>query len=381
MKSGRSGIVVGRDVREKLELLSAASQYDLACACGTSDRDRRRRGPDGTWLYPVPLPSGGYSVMLKTLLSNACANDCKYCPYRNGVDSRRCAISPEDVAAVFMDYVRKREVFGLFLSSGVIQDPDHTMEAMNTAARILRRRFGYRGYIHLKVIPGASDAAVEEALSLASAVSLNIETAGAERFVRLSNRKRYLEDIIHPIKLISTLTAPGAPYHRVKQTTQFIVGASDETDAEIVRYTHGLYRRLRLNRVYYSAYQQGLGETDLPGERVAGNDLLRREHRLYQVDFLFRTYGFELEDICFEDAGNLSLAADPKQLWADRHPEFFPVHARTASREELLRVPGIGPVAAKRILAARRQGPLRDPADVRIRGVRRERVRRYLLFE
>ncbi len=378
---GTPAILHAPDTREKLELLSEASQYDLACACGTNDRDRRHRGKDGTWLYPVALPRGGYSVMLKTLLSNACVNDCGYCPYRTGADVRRCTIAPEDMARVFLDYVRADKVFGLFLSSGVIGSPDHTMELMNATARILRRTHAFRGYIHLKVLPGASDAAIEETLSLASAVSVNIETPGEERFAKLSTRKRYLQDIIRPLRRISALTARGERYARVKQTTQFIVGASDETDAEIVKYTHALYERLRLDRVYFSAYQRGLGAPEIPGERAPEADMLMREHRLYQVDFLFRKYGFGLGDILFDAGGKLSLGEDPKQLWADAHPGFFPVDIHAAPRETLLRIPGIGPAAADRIIALRARGRLRDPADFKVRGKRRERVLRYARFE
>jgi predicted DNA-binding helix-hairpin-helix protein len=374
-------VVRSPDTQQKLEVLSEASQYDLACACGTNDRDRRRRSGDGTWLYPVPLPRGGYSVMLKTLLSNVCVNDCKYCPYRSGVDVRRCTIEPEEVARIFMDYVRNEKVFGLFLSSGVIKDPDFTMGQLNATARLLRRRHGFRGYIHLKVIPGASDAAIEETLSLASAVSLNIETPGEAHYRALSSCKRYHEDIIRPLKRISELTAARGGSRRIKQTTQFIVGASDETDAEIVKYTHALYDRLKLNRVYFSAYQRGLGAADIPGERSAPPDPLMREHRLYQVDFLFRTYGFGLSDVLFDAAGNLSLGADPKQVWADAHPEFFPVRVHAADRAGLLRVPGIGPVAARDILKLRQRGRLRDPRDVGIRGKRREKVLAYARFE
>src|SRR5512139_2291111 len=163
---------------EKLRVLSEDSRYDLACACGTGKDEHRRRGPEGKWLYPVALPQGGYTVLLKTLLSNACANDCKYCPLRSGTNVRRCTLKPEEVANIFMEYQRRKKVFGLFLSSAVINSADYTMERINNVARLLRYAHKFRGYIHLKIIPGASDAAIEESFSLASAVSLNIETPG-----------------------------------------------------------------------------------------------------------------------------------------------------------------------------------------------------------
>jgi predicted DNA-binding helix-hairpin-helix protein len=175
------------DTLQKLQILSDASQYDLACACGTNGKDRRKRGGDGAWLYPVSLPSGGVAVMLKTLMSNTCVNDCKYCPYRDSTDVRRCTIGPDEMARISLDYVQKKDIYGLFLSSGVVKNPDHTMHMLNDTVRILREKHEYRGYIHLKVIPGASDQAIEDALKLANAVSINIEAPGVNRFEKLSS--------------------------------------------------------------------------------------------------------------------------------------------------------------------------------------------------
>jgi predicted DNA-binding helix-hairpin-helix protein len=228
------GIISRPGTQEKLEILSADAQYDLACACSTSKDEHRRRTAEGKWIYPVTLPSGGKSVLFKTLASNVCTNDCRYCPLREQMDVRRVSLAPEETAKVFLDYFNQRKVFGLFLSSGVLGSPDATMDRLNGVARLLRRRHGFRGYIHLKIIPGASDAAVQEAVSLASAVSLNIETPGEKNLAKLSKKKQYIRDIIEPIKLISKLTGRGSRYERVKQTTQFIVGAAGEQDAEIV---------------------------------------------------------------------------------------------------------------------------------------------------
>jgi len=248
------------DTIEKLKILSQDSQYDLACACGTRKDEHRRRGQDGKWLYPVTLPQGGYSVLLKTLLSNACTNDCKYCPLRSETNVQRCTLQPEEVARIFMEYLKKDKAFGLFLSSGVINNPDHTMDRINAVARLLRYKHHFKGYIHLKIIPGASDAAIEDSLSLASVVSLNIETPGKKHFDTLSDKKDYMKDIIHPIRLLGRLTTKGSRFSRVKCTTQFIVGASDESDSEIIEYMYGLYDRLNFKRVYFSSYQKGLGK-------------------------------------------------------------------------------------------------------------------------
>lgn len=371
------------DTHRKLEILSADAQYDLACACGTAQDEGRRRGRDGRWIYPVTLPNGGKSVLLKTLVSNVCRNDCKYCPLREQRDMRRCSLSPEETARVFLDYYRRKKVFGLFLSSGVVGSPDATMDRLTTVVRLLRRKHGFRGYVHLKVIPGASDGAIEEAVSLASAVSLNIETPGAEKLARLSSRKDYIRDIIEPIKLISRLTAKGTRFERVKQTTQFIVGAAGESDAEIVKYMGGLYDRLKMQRIYFSTYQKGAGDVSLEPEEIDSDDpasAFVREHRLYQVDFLMRRYGFKDDDIVFDPRGRLSLEADPKEVWAENHLEIFPLNVNRASRLELLRVPGLGPVTVKRILDLRRRQGIRRLGDIGRPGVRLRKAQAYLAF-
>jgi predicted DNA-binding helix-hairpin-helix protein len=372
------------DTRETLKILSDDAQYDLACACGSQDDDRRKRSRDGLWIYPASTARGGRTSIMKLLLSNACSNDCKYCPLRQGRDFRRCTAEPADVADLFVSYRRQRQVFGLFLSSGVLQDADTTMDRINATARLLRTRHRYRGFLHLKIIPGASRPAIEEAISLASAVSLNVEAPTRNRFATLSAKKDFDRDIVQPIRTISELTQPGEKYARVKQTTQFVVGAAGEADRQIIQAVDGLYRRLRLNRVYFSAHQRGLGDPSLPGEtsNMPMHDCLTREHRLYQVDFLFRRYKFALNDIAFEEDGNLSLHTDPKQLWADRHPEFFPVRWRGASRQSLLRVPGLGPTSVDRILRARRKNiVLRSLRDVGLRGKNLEKVLPYVVTE
>lgn len=372
------------DTIDKLGVLSADSQYDLACACGTGREDRRHRGPDSKWLYPVALPQGGYSILLKTLLSNTCVNDCKYCPLRFDSNVQRCTLRPEEIANAFMEYRKSKKVFGLFLSSAVINTPDYTMDKINTVARLLRYKHQFKGYIHLKIIPGASDAAIEDALSLATSVSLNIETPGQEHFKVLSDRKDYMKDIIHPMKFMARLTGRGMKYSKVKCTTQFIVGASDERDSEIIEYMSGLYDRLKFKRVYFSAYQKGLGNPGIPGERrhlTAPEKPFMREHRLYQADFLMRKYGFAKEDILLDQSGNLSLDKDPKEVWAERHPEYYPLRINQSEKEALLRVPGLGPETVQKVLEVRRDTRITRLEDLGIKGKRLEKVKRYVVFE
>ena len=360
------------DTIEKLHILSEDSQYDLACACASSPKEHRRRGLDGRWLYPVPLARGGYGIMLKTLLSNACSSDCRYCPLRtDGSTPRRCSLTPDETASLFMEYLKKQWLLGIFLSSGIVRSPDHTMQLLTDTAALLRYKYRYRGYIHLKIIPGASDAAIRHALSLASAVSLNIEAPGRSRFAKLSSYKDYDRDIIAPLKLMAAETAAGSEHSRVKCTTQFIVGASDESDREIVRYMDGIYSRLKFERIYFSAYQAGLGRPELPGEQnfsLSADDRLTREHRLYQVDFLMRSYHFQADEISYDSSGNLDLSRDPKETWAALHPEFFPVRINSADREALLRIPGIGPVSVQRILKYRKEFRIRSFEQIGIKG-------------
>jgi predicted DNA-binding helix-hairpin-helix protein len=376
------GIVAKPETQQKLEILSTDAQYDLACACGSAKDEHRKRAGQGRWIYPVTLPNGGTSILFKTLLSNICTSDCKYCPLRGQQDIPRCTLAVEEAANVFLDYYNQQKVYGLFLTSGVLGTPDATMDKLNGVARLLRKKHAFKGYIHLKIIPGASNAAIEDALSLASAVSLNIETPGRDYLAKLSTQKRYIEDIIEPIKLISRLTARGARYHRVKQTTQFIVGAAGEADAEIVKYTHGLYDRLKMHRVYFSAYQKGPGDEPITTQHAAGStaDVLTREHRLYQVDFLFRKYGFGENDIYFEKDGGLSLTTDPKQIWALRHPEAFPVNVNKASKWQLLRVPGLGPLTVARILERRELTRFRSIDDLGKPGARLQKAQNYIVF-
>ncbi len=345
------------DTFEKLEILSRDSRYDLACACATRPQEHRVRSKEGKWIYPVVLPSGGTTYLFKTLLSNTCVNNCKYCPLRSGSAPQRCDLTPQEVVKAFLGYYRAGRVNGLFLSSAVSDNPDATMQRINSAAVILRR-MQFKGYIHLKIIPGASEAAIRQSLSLATTVSLNIETAGAHNFRHLATTKDYAQDILQPIELINRLTAKGAAFAGVRKTTQFVVGAAQETDKELIEMSWDLYRASGLNRIYFSAYQRGAGDATLPGERsgVANEALLTREHRLYQVDWLMRRYGFKGEEIPVGSDGNLSLSVDPKEMWARAHPEFFPVNINTEDQMRLLRVPGLGHVTVDRVLELRRNG-------------------------
>jgi predicted DNA-binding helix-hairpin-helix protein len=297
--------------------------------------------------------------MFKTLVSNACANDCKYCPLRAGHDATpRCSLTPEEIVRAFLPYWESRQVIGLFLTSGVCGNPDAAMERMLAAAELLRRRERYRGILHLKIIPGASDAAIDRALALASGVSLNIETAGEEHFAKLTARKDYLQLRHRAPQAHRGADGEGVAL-RTGEDEHAVRGGRLGRDRPGSGALHG--RTLRADGVARHLFQRLPART---GRSVAARrnspatnaELLAREHRLYQTDFLMRKYGFAAEEIGFNEAGNLPLDVDPKEFWARRHPERFPVDVNRAGKAELLRVPGLGPVAVRRILNARKNG-------------------------
>lgn len=367
------------DTIEKLRILANDSKYDLACACATRADEHRRRSASNQWIYPVIIPGGGRTYLFKTLLSNKCVNDCIYCPLRAVSNTVRCSLTPEALAKAFLSYVALGKVSGLFLSSAVDAGPDASMERINRTALLLRRQ-QFRGYIHLKIIPGASEAAIRQSLALASAVSLNIEAPGENNFKRLCTSKDYTRDVLRPIRLISSLTAPGTGLQRVKHTTQFVVGAAQETDREIIDYSWKLYKEMQLDRVYFSAYQRVGGLEAQEDSRPGNGDLLTREHRLYQVDFLIRKYGFKAQEIPLDAHGNLSLKVDPKEAWARKHPEFFPVNVNTADKFRLLRVPGVGQVLADRIIQLRQNTKIRAMRDIGPASKLLQKAGNYIVF-
>lgn len=357
----------------KATLLGRAAQYDICAACGSSSS--RVRDDIGRWIFPAAMPDGRHILLYKVLMTNACQRDCAYCANRSSRDGPRASFSPEELAATFDELVRRRLASGLFLSSAVWDSTGQAMERMIAAVELVRLRFRFQGYVHLKILPGAEWAAVERATRLADRVSINLEAPNPYRLARLSQSKRFQEDLVQRMRWARDLMAtPGATAH--SQTTQLVVGAADETDREILLTASRLYRELGLSRAYYSAFQPVPGT---PLENRPATPPLR-EHRLYQSDFLLRSYGFRCQEIVFDPAGNLPLAADPKLLWAQAHPEWFPLEVNRADREALLRVPGIGPKSAARILAHRRERTVRDLESLSRLGVVTRRAAPFLLL-
>jgi len=365
------------DTSEKVKILGRSAQYDLCGeACGTDAA--RKKDNLGRWIYPAALPDGRRVAMLKVLLSNACQKDCHYCANRASRDFRRISFAPEELARAFDQMHRKGLVKGLFLSSGICSEADRAMDRMIATVELVRKRYAFPGYVHLKILPGASLAHVERAVQLATRVSVNLEAPNAERLARIAPSKDFAANLLQPMHWAKDLIeASGGRLVPAGQTTQFVIGAAGESDREILMTTARLYREIGLARAYFSAFQPVV---DTPLEGHPPTPPLR-EHRLYQSDWLLRQYDFTFEDLIFDEAGNLPREADPKMMWAQIHPERFPIEVNRASREELLRVPGLGPRSVARILRLRRQGTLHTLTDLKKIGAVASRAAPFILLD
>lgn len=337
---------------------------------------------DAAFVHPAKLPNGQNIKLLKTLLTSACERDCYYCPFRAGRDFRRATFKPEEFASLFMNLHRASAAEGIFLSSGVAGGGIRTQDGLLDTADILRHKMGFRGYIHLKIMPGAEKAQVERAMQLADRVSVNLEAPNTERLARLAPHKVFMEELLQPLKWVDEIRREQPAYKgwngRWPSTvTQYVVGGSDESDLELLTTTQWLHKNVRLKRAYFSAFSP---IRDTPLENKAATDPLR-EHRLYQASFLLRDYGFDLEELPFAEGGNLPLPTDPKQAWAQVNLREQPIEVNKADRNELLRVPGIGPKGANAILRARRVGKLRDMSMLKRLGVVTDRAAPYVLLD
>ncbi len=346
----------------RLATLTQAARHDLSCACGPSTP--RQRSSDGLWIYPTALPSGERVPMLKVLQASGCERGCLYCVERLGGQSPPVTLQPDELARAFVELHRQHRAFGLFLSSAIRGGAVATMDRMLATVELLRGRHRFRGYVHLKVIPGSRPDQVERAMALATRLSVNMEAPTAGHLERIAPGKQFDGQIIAPMRQIARAEADGR-FARAGQTTQLVVGAAGESDRQIAGAAAWAYRELALARVYYSSLQPVAG-TALEDRAPVP---FMREHRLYQVDFLLRSYGFALDEIAFDEGGALPLELDPKSAWARGHPERFPVEVNTAPVSELLRVPGVGPTSARRIVGVRRKERLRSVEALRALGV------------
>jgi putative DNA modification/repair radical SAM protein len=337
------------DFRDKVETLVASARFDV---CGYNGMRPNRVSPMH-FIHRAAMPGKGTISLFKVLLSSFCINDCAYCANQIGRDKLRTSLQPEELAKLFMELYAKGMVRGLFLTSGIDKNASQTMESMVKTLEILRHRYEFGGYIHLKILPGASFDCVEAGCKLASRVSVNMEAPTAQYLTKLSSRKDLYQGILEPMRWVKKLMASDEELVPSGQTTQFVVGAADETDRDLLRTTSALYNELQLRRVYFSAFRP-VGGSRLEDVRPTPPI---REHRLYQADWLLRIYGFSLKEVepALGKSGALRLNKDPKLIIAQKQPWLFPVDLNTASYEEILRVPGIGPLSAKRIVDARRE--------------------------
>ncbi len=355
-------------IEKKLEILSDAAKYDVACTSSGVDRKGVKGALGNSSACGIChsfAVDGRCISLLKILLTNQCIFDCKYCINRSSNDVPRTAFTPDEVVTLTMEFYRRNYIEGLFLSSGIIESPNHTMELMYQALSKLRREYHFMGYIHVKAIPGADPTLIEKVGFLADRMSVNLELPTADGLRKLAPHKNR-NTILKPIRQIQTgITASKnelmvyrqAPkFVPAGQSTQMIIGATPESDFQIVSVAEALYNNYDLKRVFYSAFVAVNKDNDLPA--LPDGPPLLREHRLYQADWLLRFYGFSANELLTEERPNFNVFLDPKCDWAVRHLENFPVEINKADYYTLLRVPGIGVKSAKRIVQARRTAKL-----------------------
>ena len=375
-------------VMEKLRILTDAAKYDVACTSSGASR-----GNDGTGLGSCVqmgichsfAADGRCISLLKILFTNECIFDCKYCINRRSNDVPRASFTPDEICELTIEFYRRNYIEGLFLSSGILRSPDYTMELICAALEKLRKVYRFQGYIHVKAIPGASEELIQRVGFLADRMSVNLELATAEGLRTLAPHKTR-DKILKPMRLVQNGRSQNAyelkVYHHAPsfvlagQSTQMIVGATPETDYQMLHVAETLYQRFDLKRVFYSAFVSVNVDKALPAKTDQGPPLLR-EHRLYQADWLLRYYKFEAKELLTEEEPNFNPLFDPKCNWALRHLEYFPVEVNRAPYEMLLRVPGLGYRSAGRIVRARRLGTL-DFQDLKKIGVVLKRAMYFL---
>ncbi len=371
------------ELGEKLNILADAAKYDVSCS--SSGSSRSNRGGIGNGHYSGICHSwtadGRCISLLKILMSNSCIYDCEYCVNRRSHDTPRATFTPEEIVRLTIQFYRRNYIEGLFLSSGIIRSPDYTTELLIKTARILREREHFYGYIHMKGIPGTDASLLNELGRYADRVSVNIELP-SERSLKLLAPQKTRKTILTPMKFFhekirerkQEKSKHAPPFVPAGQTTQLIIGASGESDRDILRLTEGLYKITELKRVYYSAYVPVMTGKNLPA--IAKPPLVR-ENRMYQADWLLRFYGFKAEELLTEKEPDFDNDLDPKSCWAIRHREYFPVEINKVSYEMLLRVPGIGVRSAQRIIRLRRYGALSEE-EVRRTGVVWKRAKHFV---
>lgn len=375
-------------ILDKLSILADAAKYDVSCASSGTTRPAVKGGigtATGWGICHSFTPDGRCISLFKILLTNHCIYDCAYCTNRRSNDVKRTAFTPQELAELTIAFYQRNYIEGLFLSSGVMRNPDYTMEQMLRVVKLLREAYRFNGYIHMKAIPGASDELIAQAGRYADRMSVNLEIPSEENLKLLAPEKSYSE-VFAPMRFIQQGMLESAEERKkfrsaprfvpAGQSTQLIIGATPDSDRQILTLASALYRRPSFKRVYYSGYiPVNRGDSRLPA--LAAPPLVR-ENRLYQADWLMRFYEFKATEIVDESHPDLDLDVDPKMGWALRHPEFFPVDVNSAPYEMILRVPGIGVKSAKLIVLSRRYGRLSIPQLKKI-GVVMKRAQYFIV--
>lgn len=364
---------------EKLQLLTSQMHLEPAEDCHLNPLPPG--GREAITVKRAIMPNGHRIRLLKTLLSSYCENNCRYCPFRAQRDMPRAAFTPDDFAHLFDSLYRSGFVEGIFLSSSVFDGAIKTQDQLLDTAAILRKRYDFRGYLHLKIMPGAEKAQVERAMILADRLSVNLEAPHAKALAILAPQKDLATELLAPLKWIEDIRTSKPPTYAWKgkwpsSTTQFVVGAAGETDLEILSTTAYLHKNSGITRAYYSSFNPIQGT---PLDNTAPSHP-RREFRLYQAFFLLRDYGFSIEDLNYMKSGNLSLEKDPKSAWADQHLLHQPVEINQAPRAQLLRVPGLGPKRVENILALRRKELLKSYTRLKKLKLITEKTAPYILL-
>lgn len=354
---------------EKLQILSDAAKYDVACTSSGVDRQGDGTGMGNCFKAGIchSFSSDGRCIsLLKILFTNECIFDCKYCINRSSNDVVRASFTPDEICTLTMEFYRRNYIEGLFLSSGVLKSPNYTMELIYAALYKLRYDCNFQGYIHVKAIPGADQELIQRVGFLADRMSVNLELPTAESLKLLAPHKSR-KNILAPMRLVQqkmhdnkqeiTVYKNAPRFVPAGQSTQMIIGATPESDYQILNVAESLYKKFELKRVFYSAFIAENEDSMLPARTGEGPPLLR-EHRLYQADWLLRYYHFEAKELLDEENPNFNIFLDPKCDWALKHLEYFPVEVNRADYQTLLRVPGIGYKSASRIVKARRMGTL-----------------------
>ncbi|SCX75602.1 putative DNA modification/repair radical SAM protein [Alkaliphilus peptidifermentans] len=355
------------EILDKLTILADAAKYDVSCSSSGSSRKNKEGGIGNAAISGIChswSDDGRCISLLKILLTNYCIYNCAYCVNRSSNDLPRAAFTPDEVAQLTINFYRRNYIEGLFLSSAIMKDPNHTMELLLTTVKLLRNEHRFNGYIHVKAIPGADSRLIYETGKYVDRMSVNIELPSSGGLKLLAPQKKK-EEIIKPMSLITRqmkqhkeekkIFKSSPSFVPAGQSTQLIVGATADHDYQILKLSEGLYNRFQLKRVYYSAYVPIGIHPQLP--TLASPPTLR-EHRLYQADWLLRFYGFQATELLDEVQPNFDTLLDPKCDWALRNMHLFPIEINKAEIEMLLRIPGIGVQSARRIVAARRMAPI-----------------------